>query len=46
MTVVAVGNPFDGITLFGPFQDETEALEWAEGTSGDWHIVHLEEVEE
>jgi len=54
--VVAIGNPFDGIALWGPFEDNEEAVEWvakalktiAEQNSGgsDWWIIELEDPKE
>ena len=48
MFVIAVGNPFDGITLFGsergamPFEDHDEAVEYAEKNfSNEWWIVEV-----
>lgn len=43
MFVVASGNPFDGLQLYGPFWSEDDATEWVE--SGDyepWDVVRLE----
>jgi len=41
--VVAVGDPFDGVALHGPFTDYVSALEFSEQTRSDpaW-IVKLE----
>ena len=41
--VVVVGNPFDGLTIYGdpPFSNKTEAVEWAEHNS----VIDLEDVE-
>ncbi len=46
--VVAKGNPLDGITLYGPFEDSDSALEWAEcnDREGDWWIVTVNSPEE
>lgn len=46
--VVAKGNPLDGITLYGPFDDEDTAIEWSESndTEGDWWVVILHTPEE
>lgn len=40
---VAQGNPFDGVTLYGPFDTTEEADEWAtaNGDNLDWWIVDL-----
>ncbi len=38
--VVALGDAFDGLSLFGPFDDCEEACEWAErNADGDWHSL-------
>ena len=39
--LVAIGSPFDGISLFGPFDVHEDALEWAElkVKNEDWWIV-------
>lgn len=45
--VVAVGNPFDGITLYGPYAEEKEEdLEWAaDRFSGEtWWVMKLEQL--
>ena len=41
--VVAIGNPFDGISLVGPFDDAEEANEWAENhaRANDWWSMHV-----
>jgi hypothetical protein len=48
MFIVSVGNPFDGIQIFGPFSDVEEANEWAEVNAerfaqdgGTWHSTFL-----
>lgn len=48
MWVVAVGNAFDGLVLFGLFTTVDGAREWAEinVNSIDWTIVELEIVED
>lgn len=45
---VAQGNPFDGVTLYGPFETSEEASEWAESNDGnfDWWIVNLNAPED
>jgi len=47
MTVIALGNPFDGMTIYGPFYDAELAVEYAEGNfqSDDWWIMDVEPVE-
>lgn len=38
--VVSVGNPHDGITLFGPFYTAEEAGDWAAQNIDDtWQVV-------
>mgnify|MGYP006908404888 CR=1 FL=1 len=34
--IVAVGNPFDGMTLHGAFKDREEAEYWAESLNESW----------
>lgn len=42
--VIAVGNPFDGLWLIGPFASGEEALEYAEDiTHSEWSLVALEQ---
>lgn len=42
---VAIGTPFGGIRLFGPFFTHEEALAWAEEVrSESWQIVPIEEA--
>lgn len=42
--IVALGDPFDGFTLYGPFVDSDEATNWAENNAGDqaWTVAELE----
>lgn len=42
--VVAVGDPFNGLTLYGPFKSEDQALDWAEQTGEDreFTVVRVE----
>jgi hypothetical protein len=44
MFVVASGNPFDGLRLFGPFWSHQQACEWTEHMDEDWWIVKVENV--
>lgn len=46
--VVAKGDPFDGVTLYGPFKDYDSALEWAEcnDREGEWWVVGINNPEE
>lgn len=48
MIVVGASNPFDGITLYGPFEDFDEANDWAEHniTDMDWWSVKVEPVKD
>ena len=42
MYVVAVGDPFNGITLYGPFDGREAAFEWAEETfPASYSLVRL-----
>ena len=43
---VAVGEMFDAVNFFGPFEDFETACDWAEkaiGGSSSWRVVKLEE---
>lgn len=42
--VVAVGDAFNGLTLYGPFESELAALDWADAnlTVEDFHIVTVQ----
>jgi hypothetical protein len=45
MYLVATGNPWDGITLYGPFSSEIEAMEWAENNGeedSEYQLVRLQ----
>lgn len=48
MIVVALGNAFDGLALYGPFEDSEDAAIWAENNTqgnsdiADWNIVNVE----
>lgn len=39
---VAVGTPWDGLTLFGPFPTHDAATQWAEALDAGWEVVPLE----
>ena len=44
--ILVTGNPVDGLSFFGPFNDPEEAHEFAEGCgTGDWWVAMLEEPE-
>lgn len=42
--VVAIGNPFDGVNLFGPFDSSEAAQKWAGEPQDDWWIVEIKEA--
>lgn len=46
MWVIAVGNPFDGLTLYGPYESAEIASETAEQqfSGEEWWVVELEAV--
>ena len=42
--VVSFGNPFDGVTLYGPFSDSGDALDWAEANRLEdinYHVIQV-----
>jgi hypothetical protein len=40
--IIAVGNAFDGLTIYGPFADMARAIDWAERVRlQDWRAVNL-----
>jgi len=41
LIIVMVGNPFDGLTAFGPFDDDQRASDWADGCDTDYWIVEV-----
>lgn len=42
MFIVVYGNPFDGMTAAGPFNDGEDAAQWAEVNADEsWWIVPL-----
>lgn len=43
--IVVVGNPIDGLTFIGPFDDEVAAVAHCEGWSTEWHVAQLEAPE-
>jgi len=43
--VVIVGNPLDGITLFGPFDSYRDADNWADNIPEYW-VTRLENPDE
>ena len=44
MFVVAVGNPFDGVRLFGPFEEDEEFENSVE--DADWWFIEVYSREE
>ena len=42
MFVVVTGNPFDGLTVEGPFDDHESALAYGEVQSDDWRVVPVQ----
>src|SRR5262245_19657920 len=41
--IVVTGNPVNGFTFTGPFDDSDAAAEWAESLSGeDWWVAEIE----
>lgn len=43
--VVADGNAFFGIELFGPFENEEDATMWAEHNCGEGQVIEVGSVE-
>jgi hypothetical protein len=41
MIVVATSNSFDGMRLYGPFEDEESAQDWASENAEEWHTVEV-----
>jgi hypothetical protein len=39
--VVVIGNPFDGLTIHGPFDDADQVDNYAEDCQDDWWVVTL-----
>lgn len=47
LVVIVVGNPLDGITIEGPYEDEDTALEnYSSGCGSDWWVALLHEPED
>jgi hypothetical protein len=45
MYIIAEGNPFDGITIYGPFTTTDDAMTFAELHAGDdirWEVVRVQ----
>lgn len=46
MAVIAIGNPFDGITLYGPYQSSEDANAEADTIrDSEWWVTELQELE-
>ena len=44
--IICYGNPIDGLTFIGPFEDRDDAVRYAENDirdGGDWWIAELDE---
>jgi hypothetical protein len=40
--IVAVGDPWDGIVLYGPFDNFDDAHDWADTTINEsWNVVEV-----
>lgn len=44
MYVIATGNPFDGLALYGPFEDANGAGDWASDNFDEWTCVSMSAV--
>lgn len=45
MIVAVVGNPFEGLEIYGPFEDHEEAMGWCEKLNCEtWNIVKVEKA--
>jgi hypothetical protein len=44
MYVIATGDAFDGIVLWGPFLEMEDAHEWAESHFDHWDCIKLKQV--
>ncbi len=43
MFVILAGNPVDGMTVYGPFDDAEDANDYAENNfDGDWWVTKVE----
>lgn len=45
--IVSMGTPFDGLTLYGPFDNSQQAIEWAsENDNGEpWEVAEINRPE-
>jgi hypothetical protein len=43
MYAISVGSPFDGLTIYGPFDNGIEATKWAENhlQGESWELIEL-----
>lgn len=46
MFIVAVGDAFDGISFYGPFDDDEDAISWAvrSNITDTWNVILVREV--
>lgn len=43
MIIVIVGNPIEGLDIYGPFDDIDQAIGWGEDlVQGDWWLAKVE----
>lgn len=40
--IVATGNAFSGLILWGPFEEYEDAEKWAKNTNEEYNIVFVE----
>jgi hypothetical protein len=40
--VIVWGNPFDGLSLEGPYDSHEDAMRQTDGVDSEWHIVVLD----
>jgi hypothetical protein len=41
MSIIILGNPIDGLRIFGPFESPEAAANWAEDQGPDWWLTLL-----
>lgn len=39
--IVVIGNPVDGYSFYGPFEDSEDACEFAEANLDEWWLADL-----
>jgi len=44
--IVVCGNPVDGCSFHGPFDNNAEAFDYAQGMQTDWWVAPLQSPEE